>query len=79
MERNIYLSGSPWESIVVYSRLVKCGPYGFISSTTSIDEKGYANHVKRTQQGDGIDQNHQVAIALTTILQVLVPSLPMSF
>ena len=40
MERNNYLSGSPWESIVGYSRLVKYGPYVFISGTTSIDEKG---------------------------------------
>ncbi len=40
MQRNNYLSGSPWESIVGYSRLVKCGPFVFISGTTSIDEKG---------------------------------------
>ena len=40
MERNNYLSGSPWESIVGYSRLVKYGPYVFISGTTSIDENG---------------------------------------
>lgn len=40
MERSNYLSGSRWESIVGYSRLVKCGPYVFVSGTTSIDEKG---------------------------------------
>ena len=39
MERNNYLSGSPWESIFGYSRLVKYGPYVFISGITSIDEK----------------------------------------
>lgn len=40
MERDNYVSDSPWESIVGYSRLVKCGPHVFISGTTSIDGKG---------------------------------------
>ena len=40
MERRIICSGSPWESIIGYSRLVKHGQYAFISGTTSIDEKG---------------------------------------
>jgi enamine deaminase RidA (YjgF/YER057c/UK114 family) len=40
MERVNYVSNSPWESTVGYSRLIKCGPLVFISGTTSIDEKG---------------------------------------
>ncbi len=40
MERNNFVSDSPWESIVGYSRLVKCGPHVFISGRASIDEKG---------------------------------------
>ena len=40
MGMNNYLYGSPWESIVAYSRLVKCRLCAFILGTTSIDEKG---------------------------------------
>lgn len=40
MERENILSGSPWESKVGYSRLVKFGSLVFVSGTTSIDENG---------------------------------------
>ena len=40
MKRDNYASDSPWESIIGYARLVKCGPHVFISGTTSIDENG---------------------------------------
>jgi len=40
VERNNMFSGSTWESIMGYSRLVKYGQQIFISGTTSIDEKG---------------------------------------
>ena len=40
VERNNIFSGSIWESIIGYSRLVKYGQQIFISGTTSIDEKG---------------------------------------
>ena len=40
MERRNICSGSPWESTIGYSRLVKHGQYVFISGTTSTDDKG---------------------------------------
>lgn len=40
MKRENFLSGSPWESKVGYSRLVKFGSFVFVSGTTAIDENG---------------------------------------
>jgi enamine deaminase RidA (YjgF/YER057c/UK114 family) len=40
MERRNICSGSPWESTIGYSGLVKHGQHVFVSGTTSIDEKG---------------------------------------
>jgi len=44
MQRQTRSSGTPWEEKNAYSRIVKVGPFVYVSGTTASDESGTIHH-----------------------------------
>lgn len=44
MKRQTVSSGTPWEEKNAYSRVVKVGPFVYVSGTTAADETGTIHH-----------------------------------
>ncbi|HEY9648776.1 MAG TPA: RidA family protein [Chroococcidiopsis sp.] len=51
MERQNFSSGTPWEARAGYSRVVRVGPFVYVSGTTASDAAGQIQH-----QGDAHGQ-----------------------
>ncbi|WP_199336737.1 RidA family protein [Oscillatoria sp. FACHB-1407] len=44
MERKLVSTGTPWEAIAGYSRVVRVGPFVYVSGTTAADTNGQIQH-----------------------------------
>jgi enamine deaminase RidA (YjgF/YER057c/UK114 family) len=53
--RETFATGTPWEPVVGYSRLVRVGPFLYVSGTTATDAQG-----RLVGQGDAYAQTVQV-------------------
>lgn len=66
MKRTTHSSGSPWESIVGYSRAVRVGPFVYVAGTTALDREGHL-----VCRGDSFGQTIRI---LEIIEQALIAS-----
>ncbi|PYE53349.1 RidA family protein [Deinococcus yavapaiensis] len=62
MQRSNHASGGKWEGIVGYSRVVRVGPFVYVSGTTAADESGHVSGDAYEQTARTLD-NLQRALA----------------
>jgi enamine deaminase RidA (YjgF/YER057c/UK114 family) len=62
--RQIYATGTPWEPIVGYSRVVRVGAHVFVAGTTATDDDG-----KLVGRGDAAAQARQVLANIARALE----------
>jgi len=63
MKREVFSTGTPWESKYGYSRAVRAGQHVFVTGTTSTDERGNVLGV-----GDVYTQTVQILRRIETVL-----------